>query len=132
MKLLVKVVAIRSLGVIVSLPNQMLGHIPITQISDGYTSLIDSYDSSNESTHQNGQKPSRHNLNRSELSDMLKIGQFLVAVVLAVHPRGAKLYAPDVRGDELLRSSQRVELSTIPSQVNTSLVSEKILNGTVR
>jgi rRNA biogenesis protein RRP5 len=126
MKLLVKVVSIRRLGIIVSLPNQLLGHIPITRVSAKISAML-------ESDEANGQHGSRSDDEMSqlapELSDVFQLGQFLPAIVIAVHSQTSKRQNR-VR-DELWITSQRVELSTIPSLVNGSVSPENVKDGLV-
>jgi len=130
MKLLVRVVAVRSLCIIVSLPDQLLAHIPITQISSAYTSLLEAEDEVGQNK-GDGDDAKMKQSQPPELSEMFRPGDFLSAVVISVHAQGDK---PNVRlseRDELLRTSQRVELSIMPSLVNGSLSQEKILCGSV-
>lgn len=131
MKLLVRVVSIRPVSLVVSLPNQLLGHIPITQISTKYTDLLDSYEKDDRTSLSGDGEVSQHGSCIPELDDLFKPGQFLAAVVIAVHSRAGIHQIRENSKDELLRASQRVELSTIPSLVNDSITPEHLINGAV-
>jgi rRNA biogenesis protein RRP5 len=132
MKLLVRVVAIRPLCVIVSLPNQLLGQIPITQISSKYTSMLEDEEANADVRDFNAADGEGHESSLSVLPNMVSEGQFVSATVLAIHPRGANTHDRPLGRDELLRASQRVELSILPSLVNSAISKENIADGAVR
>jgi rRNA biogenesis protein RRP5 len=48
MKILGQVVSIGPLALVVSLPNQLYGHVPITQVSSELTSSLESMDVEND------------------------------------------------------------------------------------
>jgi rRNA biogenesis protein RRP5 len=68
-----------------------------------------------------------------ELSDMFKVGQYVRAVVSAVHPPGASDTSGIGRSrDEASRSSRRVELCLIPERVNLGVQKSDLKSGFAR
>lgn len=119
-----QIVSVQPLALIVSLPNQLLGHVPITQISSTLTSLLetmdedeppsDDDDSGDEEEHKGSRVP--------DLFNIFTPGQYVRAVVTAVHAAGST----DVLGigktrDETVKASRRVELSLSPDKVNNGV-----------
>ncbi|KAL0951450.1 hypothetical protein HGRIS_008139 [Hohenbuehelia grisea] len=123
MKILAQVTSIQPLALIVSLSNQLFGHIPITHVTSQLTSLLEGMsdppaDSDDEEEDETSPSPV------PELWEMFKPGQFVRCIVTAVHAAGTG--ANDVSGlgrsrDEVVRSSRRVELSLVPERVNAGV-----------
>ena len=137
MKLLCQVISISPLALIVSLPNQLLGHIPITNISSQLTSQLEAIDEkvATESIEANSgdSDDESHTLLDIDLAHYFRPGQYLRAVVTAVKPAGVT----DERlsrhlKDEVEKGSRRVELSLIPRQVNQGLAKADLVKGLVR
>ena len=130
MRILCQVVSVQPLGLVVSLPDQLLGHIPVTQISSQISSLLEMADlnaenSDDDSTVNEGKLP--------DLSLMFHPGQFLRAVVTGVKPAG--ISEPTVGSssrDPVEKASRRVELSLVPEQVNGNVSKADIQPGFVR
>jgi rRNA biogenesis protein RRP5 len=131
MKILGQIVSIHPLTLLVSLPNQLYAHVPITNVSSQYTNMLERMDEVHENDQSDDEKSDNEagndeeeeelstNLQCPELSDMFRVGQFIRAVVTAVHAPGAS----DIPGleksrDELVKASRRVELSLSPEKVN--------------
>ena len=103
---------------------QLLGHIPVTQISSVYTQRLDSAD--DEGSDDDSLLP--------ELSDMFKPGDWLRAIVTRVQPPGSKaqvdLGAVPTTDEE--RSCAKLELSIAPGQVNVGITKGDLTAGFVR
>ena len=129
MKILCQIVAVNPYTVLVSLPNQLLGHIPITQVSTQFTRLLEAADEASDNDSDDGSSPPP---NIPELRDLFTPGQYLRAVVTAVKPPGttATLGVGHAR-DGLEKSSRRVELGTIPEYVNEGLTRADLQAGVV-
>ena len=117
-----------------SLPSQLFGHIPVTNISTQLTKQLESLDKENEETMEvdNEESGSKR---PPELFEIFHVGQYLRAVVTSVRPSGAT--AREVVGirrklDEVERACQRVELSVIPERVNSGVSKEDLSTGFVR
>ncbi len=132
MKILGQVVAVEPLALIVSLPNQLYGHIPITQISTQLTHVLESIEDAEMDLSEDEEtegSPSRV----PDLFELFNPGQYVRAVVTAVHAPGAT----DVAGlgrarDDVQRASRRVEMSLVPEKVNEGVVKTDLRPGFVR
>jgi rRNA biogenesis protein RRP5 len=118
MKILGQIISIQPLALIVSLPNQLLGHVPLTQISTHLTHILESIDEDDELSDSRSDDEQKHK-RVPELSEIFHPGQYVRAVVTAVHSAGSI----DAIGigrtrDETAKASRRVELSLSPNEVN--------------
>ena len=131
MKFLCQIVTVQSFVLIVSLPNQLLGHIPITHISAQLTSLIE-----NEEMHSDESDSEDEEANGRAIPDLTELfrpGQYVRAVVTAVKPPGTtEARVNYFSRNELEKTSRRVELSLIPELVNEGLVKADLKHGLVR
>ena len=130
MKIFGQIVNILPLALVVSLPNQLYGHVPITNISSQFTELLERLDA--EEVRANHEEENEDTL-PPELTDIFNVGQYVRAVVSAVHAPGTT----DVSGvgksrDENIKASKRVELSLIPERVNTGVQKSDLKQGFVR
>jgi rRNA biogenesis protein RRP5 len=135
MKIFGQIVNILPLALIVSLPNQLYGHVPITNVSSQFTELLERLDAqevrSNYEEIEGDEDATTPHI--PELTDIFDVGQYVRAVVSAVHAPGTT----DVSGvgkskDENTKASKRVELSLIPERVNTGVQKSDLKQGFVR
>lgn len=133
MKILGQVVSIQPLALIISLPNQLFAHVPITHITSEFTSRLDTMNEDQESSDEeedDEDSPSGSRL--PGLADIFREGQFIRAVVSAIHPAGSS----DVLGigrtrDDVQKASRRIELSLQPEKVNEGVVKSDLNKGFV-
>ncbi|KAI0066486.1 nucleic acid-binding protein [Artomyces pyxidatus] len=132
MKILAQVISVHPLALIVSLPNQLVGHIPITQVSSELTRALETMDvddgwSGAEEEEDGEGKASRV----PDLFEIFQQGQYVRSIVTAVHAAGATGNMSGVgRGkDEMERASRRVELGLMPEQVNEGVVKADLKTG---
>lgn len=131
MKILGQIVAIEPLALIVSLPNQLFAHVPITQISTQLTHILETMDDvemQSSDDEEEEASPSRV----PDLFEIFRPGQYVRAVVTAVNPPGAT----DATGlgrarDEVQKASRRVELSLVPEKVNENIAKADLRPGFV-
>ncbi|KAM6498466.1 hypothetical protein JOM56_006414 [Amanita muscaria] len=137
MKILGQVVSIQPLALIVSLPNQLYGHIPITNISSQYTSMLERAEeaSQNEKSDEgvdtegesDTEEESPKDAQYPELSDMFRKGQYVRAAVTAIHAPGTTGFSGLAKSrDELVKFSKRVELALHPDKVNAGTLTAAI------
>lgn len=133
-KLLGQVVSIQPLALIISLPNQLLGHVPITQISTHLTQLLEAMDEDeeDEGSKEEADEGAAHK-RVPDLSDLFRPGQYVRTVVIAVHAAGST----DTSGightrDMALKGARRVELSLSPETVNEGVQKSDLAAGFVR
>jgi rRNA biogenesis protein RRP5 len=140
MKALCQIVSVGSLALIVSLPNQLFAHVPITHISSRLTRLLETADEavdedghSDEDADADDAETQRQQSKMPELFEIFRPGQYVRAVVTAVHAAGSM----DTSGmerprDGMEKASRRVELSLEPDKVNGSVVKADLAAGFVR
>ncbi|KAH8119935.1 hypothetical protein DFH11DRAFT_1557375 [Phellopilus nigrolimitatus] len=133
MKLLCQIVAVYPFILIVSLPNQLLGHIPITHISSHLTSVLeaaDADDSEDEEPDSEDRDESKSEHGPSDLTELFCPGQYVRAVVSAVKPPGTtEGRTSTYLKDEVEKASRRVELSLNPELINAGLVKTDLKKG---
>ena len=122
------------MSLIVSLPNQLFGHIPITQISSELTTLLEKVDEStdeDEESEDEGDTPKQqHKI--PDLADIFTPGQYLRAVVTEVHAPGTTdTFGISRPKDDSQRVSRRVELSIEPHKVNSGVAVKDLTPGFV-
>ncbi|KAJ8488314.1 hypothetical protein ONZ45_g14005 [Pleurotus djamor] len=128
MKIFAQVVSIHPLALIVSLPNQLFAHIPITHISSQMTDLLESNNQSDEESDIDEDiSPQSH---VPELSELFTVGDYVRGVVTAVHPAGSGDVSMLGRTrDAMVKTSRRVELSLVPERVNQGVNKEDLKPG---
>lgn len=135
MKILCQIVSIESLSLIVSLPNQLFGHIPITQISSDLTALLEKMDENvdNEDEEwEDGDETRKLQYTIPDLGDIFSPGQYLRAVVAEVHAPGTTdNFGIGRPKDDSQRMSRRVELSVEPHKVNCGVAVKDLTPGFV-
>jgi len=126
MKIFGQIISIQPLALIVSLPNQLFAHVPITNVSSQLTELLEGAEEEDEDLEQEEEEDEEEGQARKSriptLFDMFREGEYLRAVVSAVHAHGSA----DISGvhksrDEVARASRRVELSLLPEKVNSGV-----------
>lgn len=133
-RVLCSVVSVRALELIVALPNQLLGHIPITSISSHFTQRLaeEAQDSDEDSDDEDSDEESN---DLPELKDWFKPGQLLTAAVVNI--KSADLNKKSIVGsrkdkiDEEVRWSRRLELSLDPARVNEGVKKEDLVHNLV-
>ncbi|KAG6817708.1 hypothetical protein H0H87_004499 [Tephrocybe sp. NHM501043] len=128
MKILGQIVSIQPLALIVSLPNQLFAHVPLTNISTQLTELLEREEESmaevsDEEEHDELISKSRV----PELHDIFHEGQYIRGVVTAVHAHGSTDVSVIAKSrDEVAKSSRRVELSLLPERVNAGTITAAV------
>lgn len=135
MKLFGQIISVEPLALIISLPNQLLAHVPVTNITAQLTQLLENMDedvsmASDESDDEDA-GPSRKS-RIPELFEIFRPGQYVCSIVTAVHAAGST----DTLGlgrarDDAHKASRRVELSLIPEKVNAGVVKSDLKSGLV-
>ena len=134
MKILCQIVSVEQLSLIVSLPNQLFGHIPITQISSELTALLEKI---NEGADEDEESEDEHDTPKSprgipDLADIFSPGRYLRAVVTEVHAPGTTdNFGMGRPKDNSQRVSRRVELSVEPHRVNAGVAVKDLTPGFV-
>ncbi|KAF8913041.1 hypothetical protein CPB84DRAFT_1760205 [Gymnopilus junonius] len=132
MKIFGQIISILPLALIISLPNQLFAHVPITNISSQLTERLERAEEEElKSTFDDDEDEEMStDSDVPELTDLFSVGQYVRAVASAVHQRGTS----DVTGlgksrDELSKAGRRVELSLIPERVNSGVQKSDLRPG---
>jgi len=135
MKILGQIVSVHPLALVVSLPNQLLAHAPITHISSQLTALLEAAEEENEivSSEEDGDDEPTSKSRVPDLHEIFSPGQYVRTVVTAIHEPGSN----DMTGigktmDPVLNASRRVELSLTPERVNAGVQKIDLRTGYVR
>ncbi|PKI86015.1 rRNA biogenesis protein rrp5 [Malassezia vespertilionis] len=122
-KMLCNILAVHPLALVVSMCDQMLGHIPVTAVSGRLTDRLQAAldDEDNASDVSDNEYP-LHDKDAPELRDLFAVGDWVVACVEKVTAPGSKRqWGMGREGGEYERESQRVQLSMDPAVVNESV-----------
>lgn len=134
MKILGQIASIQPLALIISLPNQLMGHIPITQVTSQLTSRLESMHEQDEpsDTESVDDEESDSQTEVPDLFQLFHAGQYVRAIVTNVHASGAT----NVSGignsrDDATKASRRIELSLVPKMVNSGVLKADLKPGFV-
>ena len=138
MRILGQVIEIYPLHVIISLPNQLLGHIPLPQVTHQLTERIEklpdeggSEDEQDESEEEESPEVAAKRV--PELQDIFRVGQYVQTIVTTVHAAGTTAPNTDLGKprNETDRGSRRIVLSTAPKEVNKEISGKNLVAGYV-
>lgn len=131
MKILAQVTAIQPLALLVSLPNQLAGHIPITNVSPELTQVLEKMDVDSSAEEDEEEEEGKRS-GVPELSDLFTPGQYVRCIVTAVHAAGTTEGGMIGKSrDAAEKASRRVELSLNPEQVNENVAKADLKPGFV-
>ncbi|KAG2154655.1 hypothetical protein DEU56DRAFT_372848 [Suillus clintonianus] len=132
MKLLGQIASIQPLALIISLPNQLMGHVPITQVTSQLTSRLESMHEQEEpsDTESVDDEESDSQTEVPDLFQLFRAGQYVRAVVTNVHASGSTdVSAIGKLRDEAVKASRRIELSLVPKAVNSGVLKTDLKPG---
>ncbi|GAA6020638.1 hypothetical protein JCM10207_007806 [Rhodosporidiobolus poonsookiae] len=123
-KVLCQILLVRPLELIVSLPSQLVAHIPIINISSEFTARLEAAggaSSDEDSDEEEDDLPALH--------DLFHVGQWVVAAVVSTKDSDSKVKMGGREGDENVRQSRRVEMSLEPEKVNEGVAKGDLKRG---
>jgi rRNA biogenesis protein RRP5 len=120
-RLLTRVHTVLPLHLILSLPNNLLAHVPITEISTTLTNLLtaEAEDNSDEETPDAGSSSSTPSA--PDLAQLFTPGQYFPARVLQTYPTASQSFISQYPMTEVSRLAARVELTLVPEKVNVEV-----------
>jgi rRNA biogenesis protein RRP5 len=122
MKVFGQIVSIQPLALVVSLPNQLFAHVPITNVSSQLTASLQEIEQEDSESEEDNDEGESHKPSVPTLLEIFREGQYLRAVVSAVHAHGSTDISGALKSrDEVVRASRRVELSLLPEKVNSGI-----------
>ncbi|EPQ61392.1 hypothetical protein GLOTRDRAFT_124234 [Gloeophyllum trabeum ATCC 11539] len=132
MKLYGQIFSVQPLALVVSLPNQLWAHVPITQISSQLTSRLEKLDEDEEmpeASDEDEDSPTSGG-RVPDLYELFRAGQYVRGIVTAVHPSGSTDSTLMGRAkDEAQKASRRIEMSLLPQKVNEGLAKADMKTG---
>lgn len=130
-KILCNIQAIHPLALVVSMCDQMLGHIPVTSVSEKLTErLQNALDQDDEDDEEEDEEDEDEEDGPPELPDIFSVGQWVRASVESVTSIGSKRqWGMGREGGEYERESQRVQLTMEPRIVNEGIRADDLSEG---
>lgn len=128
MKILAQIVSIEPLALVVSLPNQLYGHVPITQITSEFTSTLESMNADELLSDEEAEGVDVRTSRALDPFDLFRPGQYLRCVVVAAGATKTTAGSGRAR-DDVEKASRRVELSLVPEHVNQGVVKTDLKSG---
>ncbi|CAE6393843.1 unnamed protein product [Rhizoctonia solani] len=125
-RLLGVITSILPLALIVSLPNQLMGHVPIVNISSQLTSRLESTPSNSSSAEESEDDEDD---GVPSLSHMFRPGQYVSCTVKQVRPASSTIDFGAKPRDEEEKAARRVELSIRPDEVNVGVTAGDLRVG---
>ena len=114
------------LHLILSLPNNLLAHVPITEISATLTTLLHKEEASSASDNEDDEDEES---GAPDLATLFTPGQYLPAKVLNLYPTASQTFISQYPISETTRLAARVEMTVMPEKINAEVVKADIGNG---
>ena len=111
-----QITEVRPLELVLALPNNLSGHVPITSISNPLSERVAAEAAAMEEDQDNNETDA------VDLNDIFEVGQYLRAYVTSTTEDGTGTST---------KPKKHIELSLRPEQTNTGLVSHEIVENTV-
>lgn len=116
---LARVHTILPLHLILSLPNNLLAHVPITEISDTLTQLLTAEEAM---VVDEGEEESDDESSAPDLAQLFVAGQYVPAKVLTLYPTASQSFISQYPVTETTKLASRVELTLIPKKSTQRLL----------
>ncbi|QRV97232.1 rRNA biogenesis protein RRP5 [Ceratobasidium sp. AG-Ba] len=120
-KLFGTITSILPLALIVSLPNQLMGHVPIINISSQLTSRLESSPSRSSSPSSEEEEEEEEETDIPSLTQLFSPGQYVSCIVKQVRPATGSIDFGARPRDESEKAARKVELSIRPGDVNAGV-----------
>ncbi|EJU00095.1 U3 snoRNP-associated protein Rrp5 [Dacryopinax primogenitus] len=132
-RLLGQITTIYPLHLILSLPNQLVGYVPITGISAQLTTELEKEDARFTSAAEGEDEDMEEREEEEgapELASIFHVGQYVQACVVNVRSAGTRA-APELEKpkNEMEAMARRVELTLVPEVVNEGVVIKDLVKG---
>ena len=128
-RVLSRIHTVLPLHLILSLPNNLLAHVPITEISSKLTSLLEAEerDSSSENDENDGESSTSNS--PPDLAQLFRPGQYFPARVINSFPTASQSFISQYPVSETTRLAARTEMTLKPEQVNSEVSKEDLKSG---
>lgn len=126
-KLLTRVHTVLPLHLILSLPNNLLAHVPITEISQTLTALLEKEEESDEESEVGSDE--EEETGAPDLATLFAQGMYFPASVVNVYPTASQSFLSQYPVSETTRLAARLEMSLVPEKVNGEVVKADLEAG---
>nr|ODN95502.1 rRNA biogenesis protein RRP5 [Cryptococcus depauperatus CBS 7855] len=127
-RVLGRVHTIHPLHLILSLPNNLLAHVPITEISNTLTQLLTAEEARAVEEEEEEQESDNEDA-APDLAQLFVPGQYIPAKVLTLYPTASQSFVSQYPSTETIRLAARVELTLIPEKVNSEVSKKDLETG---
>lgn len=130
---LARVHTVLPLHLILSLPNNLLAHVPITEISSTLTQRLTaeeeamSEDEAEEEDDETSSKAAKDGA--PDLAELFKPGQYFPAKVLVNYPTASQSFVSQYPVSETTKLAARIEMTLSPEKVNAEIVKADLEKG---
>jgi rRNA biogenesis protein RRP5 len=128
-RLLTRIHTVLPLHLILSLPNNLLAHVPITEISSTLTTLLSSEEAMSESEEDDDDEASSSGNRAPDLAELFVPGQYCPAQVLNLYPTASQSFISQYPVSETTRLAARVEMTLVPEKVNSEVAKPELEKG---
>ncbi|WVQ75049.1 hypothetical protein IAR50_004658 [Cryptococcus sp. DSM 104548] len=126
-RVLARVHTILPLHLILSLPNNLLAHVPITEVSNTLTQLLRAEEDA--AMEDDEEDESDDESSAPDLNQLFVPGQYVPAKVLTLYPTASQSFVSQYPVTETTRLAARVELTLIPEKVNSEVAKKDLEKG---
>ena len=126
-RLLTRIHTVLPLHLILSLPNNLLAHVPITEISSSLTALLAAEEDA--MSISDGHDEDEDHTSAPDLATLFVPGQYFPAKVLNLYPTASQSFISQYPSSETNRLAARVEMTLIPDKVNSEVAKAELGKG---
>lgn len=135
-RVLARIHTILPLHLVLSLPNNLLAHVPITEISSTLTALLTAEqdamaNSDDEEEEDEAEISSSSGKRAPELAQLFSPGQYFPARVITTYPTASQAFISQYPVSEMTRLAARVEMTLMPEKVNGEVAKAELGKGFV-
>lgn len=130
-RLLTRIHTVLPLHLILSLPNNLLAHVPMTEVSSALTALLSSEEAMSESEDddEDDDEASSSGNRAPDLAELFVPGQYFPAKVLNLYPTASQSFISQYPVSETTRLAARVEMTLMPEKVNSEVAKPELEKG---
>ncbi|ORX37905.1 putative rRNA processing-related protein [Kockovaella imperatae] len=128
-RVLTRIHTVLPLHLILSLPNNLLAHVPITEVSSTLTSLLAAEEGSDEDEDEAESSSSTSSSSPPDLGQLFTPGQYFPAKVLNTYPTASQSFISQYPMSETTRLAAKTELTLVPEKVNLDIAVEDLRQG---
>ncbi|CAK9780409.1 hypothetical protein CC85DRAFT_256901 [Cutaneotrichosporon oleaginosum] len=115
------------LHLVVSLPNNLLAHVPITEVSNTLTAALNKEMNDDEDVEMEDEEEEEGGA--PELPELFAPGQYVAAKVLNAFPTASQAFVAQYPVSETTKLAARIELTLIPEKINGEVAKADLTDG---